>query len=92
MKENTVSAIVLFSSLFCDNSAFPTSPAVRRVFEFCFTLHLEYSKPNSENMTGHSSPCSKLQNLEGRDFSGGPVAKTPCSQCRGPGFDPWLGN
>ena len=28
----------------------------------------------------------------GRDFPGGPVGKTPCSQCRGPGFYPWLGN
>ena len=27
-----------------------------------------------------------------RDFLGGPVAKTPCSQCRGPRFDPWPGN
>ena len=27
-----------------------------------------------------------------RDFPGGPMAKTPCSQCRGPGFSPWLGN
>ena len=26
-----------------------------------------------------------------RDFPGGPVAKTPCSQCRGPGLDPWSG-
>ena len=26
------------------------------------------------------------------DFPGGPVAKIPCSQCRGPGFNPWLGN
>ena len=26
------------------------------------------------------------------DFPGRPVAKTPCSQCKGPGFDPWLGN
>ena len=26
------------------------------------------------------------------DFSGGPVIKTPCSQCRGHGFDPWSGN
>ena len=26
------------------------------------------------------------------DFPGGAVLKTPCSQCRGPGFDPWLGN
>ena len=27
-----------------------------------------------------------------RDFPGGPVVKTPCSQCRGHGFDPWSGN
>ena len=27
-----------------------------------------------------------------RDFPGGPVAKTPCSQCRGSGFNPWSGN
>ena len=27
-----------------------------------------------------------------RDFSGGPVGKTPRAQCRGPCFDPWLGN
>jgi len=26
-----------------------------------------------------------------RDFPGCPVAKTSCSQCRGPGFDPWSG-
>ena len=26
------------------------------------------------------------------DFLGGPVAKTPRSQCRGSGFDPWSGN
>ena len=26
------------------------------------------------------------------DFPVGPVAKTLCPQCRGPGFDPWLGN
>ena len=33
--------------------------------------------------------------LKGRDwgdFPGGPVAKTPCSQYRGPGFNPWSGN
>ena len=27
-----------------------------------------------------------------RDLPGGPVAKTPHSRCRGPGFDPWSGN
>ena len=26
-----------------------------------------------------------------RDIRGGPVAKTPYSQCRVPGFDPWSG-
>ena len=26
------------------------------------------------------------------DFPGGPVAKTLCSQCMGPGFDPQSGN
>ena len=30
------------------------------------------------------------QNSKG--FPGGPVAKTPHSQCSGPRFDPWLGN
>ena len=27
-----------------------------------------------------------------RDLPGGPVVKTPPSQCRGPGFAPWSGN
>ena len=27
-----------------------------------------------------------------KDFPGGPMTKTPRSQCRGPGFDPWLEN
>ena len=26
------------------------------------------------------------------DFPGGPVIKIPHSQCRGHGFDPWLGD
>ena len=26
------------------------------------------------------------------NFPGGPVAKTPCPQCRGPRFNPWSGN
>ena len=31
------------------------------------------------------------KNLMG-DFPGGPVAKTSCSQCREPRFNPWSGN
>ena len=30
--------------------------------------------------------------LHDGDFPGGPLAKTLCSQCEGPGFDLWLGN
>ena len=29
---------------------------------------------------------------EVRDFPIGTVVKSPCSQCRGPGFNPWSGN
>lgn len=29
---------------------------------------------------------------QGRDSLGGPMAKTPTSQSRGPGFDPWSEN
>ena len=28
----------------------------------------------------------------GWEFPGGPVVRTPCFHCRGPGFDPWSGN
>ena len=33
-----------------------------------------------------------LETKKERDFPGGPVAKILCSHCRGPRFDPWLGN
>ena len=33
----------------------------------------------------------QLKDVEG-DFPGGPMAKTLCSQCRVPRFDPWSGN
>ena len=33
--------------------------------------------------------CVGLKNCNLRDFPGGPVAKTLCSQGRGPGFHPW---
>ena len=39
------------------------------------------------NLTKH-----KALKKENRDFLGGPVAKTPHSQCRGRGFDLWSGN
>ena len=33
-----------------------------------------------------------IKEYEVRDFPGGPVAKTLCSQSMGPGFNPWSGN
>ena len=33
-----------------------------------------------------------IKNMRNRDFPGGPVGKTPCSQPRGHGFSHWLGN
>ena len=49
--------------------------------------------------SGIEVTCGKIQSLNGHfkkkgvgDFSGGPVAKTQHSQCRGTGFDPWSGN
>ena len=32
------------------------------------------------------------EHSKGGGFPVSPVAKTPRSQCRGPRFDPWLGN
>ena len=33
-----------------------------------------------------------IKKTNNRNFPGGPVGKTPHSQCRGTGFDPWWGN
>ena len=38
---------------------------------------------------GKSEKAGLKLNIQ--DFPCGPVAKTLCSQCRGPGFDPWTG-
>ena len=46
--------------------------------------------------TGHHTPKKKKKKKKkkslARDFPGGPVAKTLCSQCRGLRLDPWSGN
>ena len=34
----------------------------------------------------------KYKNSSNRNLPGSPGAKTPSSQCRGPGFEPWSGN
>ena len=37
-------------------------------------------------------PLLILKAKKAKDFPDGPVAKTPFSQCRGPGFEPQSGN
>ena len=44
------------------------------------------------NIRNESRGISKDIKRIMRDFPGGSVVKTPRSQCRGPGFDPWPGN
>ena len=42
---------------------------------------------STDNYENVSSERNEL-----KEFPGGPGAETPCSQCRGPGFNPWSGN
>ena len=41
---------------------------------------------------GQEDTFSQLEKGLSGGFPGDPGAETPSSQCRGPGFDPWLGN
>jgi len=45
--------------------------------------------PVTENHLSQQKLPSKYSS---RDFSVSPVVKTPCFQCRGHKFNPWLGN
>ena len=40
----------------------------------------------------HANYLCPIEKLRKQDFPGGPVAKTPRSQCRGPGFNLRAGN
>ena len=62
----------------------PTSPAILGKTGLCRNLSdLRYVVPWTNS--GEMNCCF-------RDFSGGLVAETLCSKCRGPRFNPWLGN
>ena len=50
------------------------------------SMHACKMKPLHELLTQ-----TFVKNLLG-NFPGGPGVKTPCFQCKGCGFDPWLGN
>ena len=54
-----------------------------------FGVHI-FSRKGMINIK-HGNRWLKKTNKQTRDFAGGPVAKTPCSQGRGSRFNPWLG-
>ena len=43
-------------------------------------------------INSEGAPTGIIEYVKRRDFPGGPVVKTPGSQCRRPGFNPWSGN
>ena len=45
-----------------------------------------------ENYPSRKVRMMVIRNVYSKDFPAGPVAKSPCSQYRGLGFDPWSGN
>ena len=65
------------------------SPVIHILGGFNFCILLTSSSPYVLFEAWHEVPD---QYLLKRDFPGGPVAKTPSSQCRGPRFYPWSGN
>ena len=59
--------------------------AGQRLIEFAKRMHWSYHTPSSNNTREDSTHGHEILS---RDFPGGPVAKTLCSQSRGPGFNP----
>ena len=65
---------------------------------FLCNVPLETEESHSGQSPGNVKvlPClplfKKILEREYWDFPDGPVVKTPCLQCTGPGFYPWSGN
>ena len=53
-------------------------------------IEIIFEKKQIEILELKSTVTEIINSLE--DLPGGPVAKTPRSQCRRPGFNPWSGN
>ena len=56
-----------------------------------FPSRAEWSAQGWQSLSGNLSSRVVQERREG-GLPGGPVAKTSCSQCRGPGFNPWSKN
>ena len=56
------------------------------------SMSLPSKDRETEGERGDRTHSQSLLEVGSLDFTGGPVAKTPCSRCRGSGFDPGQGN
>ena len=54
--------------------------------------HLQTTWLGQGFVRGRAAPFLKSTRSQPMGFPGGPVAKSPCSQYRGLGFNPWSGN
>ena len=57
-----------------------------------FTGGKKVSVPNEFATYAKTTVYLFIKTMVSKDFPGGPVAKTPHSQCRGSRFHPWAGN
>ena len=82
-----------------NNRDFPGGPVVKTACCHCRGCRFDpwssllgeprFCMPLSEGKTKQNK---RIENNRFWDFPGDAVVKTPCSQCTGLGFDPWLGN
>ena len=81
-------------SLLLTESAQHSSLSCKAFPELC--VRLSSSPPSGFYLKQYLLEGSSLNTVsktaQNQDFPGGPRAKTLNSQCREPGFDPWLGN
>ena len=80
------------TGVFCIAGGFFTNWAIMEA-PWCSVLSsLNWLRQVEIHLRNKNRTTKNIQNLDTWDFPGGPVAKTLCSQCSGPRFDPWLGN
>ena len=81
-----MNALNSFDIINIDSEAWPGAQTISNTGQECFSVLICQQRQSSKLLTG------RVLQIPPSGLPGGPVAKTPCSKCRGPGFDPWSGN